>query len=398
MAKRKVMSGNQTKTIARAATATVLAACIFGGGMAVGMGWITDWTYEAPKTEQTETPDGGGNSSAVITPGTENGISLLSAEIPVSAYEANNVSAQAESAYTLTATITPSDATNKAVTYTAAFANPDSAWASGKNVSDYVTVTQASAGSLTATVSCLQAFGEQIIITVSSQDNYEVSATCTVDYLRKPLGADLSFKKKSSSSSDEFTWTFNHATPDASVEFPILKNVGSSIDQEWAFAWENRNPNGGTAAGTYASYTTKAAYSDVYTIDNSETSMSSLNIAITQEYYDILTGLGYTVSATPETYITFPLGSYGYISIGNMILGAWTNSSFANYTAYTALRAALKDKAGTPMFRLKYYFVSIHDSSEASGSNQIYNVSFSSSSFANILADSVTLDETELIF
>lgn len=80
------------------------------------------------------------------------------------------------------ATITPDDAANKAVDWNVAFVNASSAWASGKTATDYITAEPTTDGALTATVTCKAAFGEQIKITVTSRDNPEASASCTVDY------------------------------------------------------------------------------------------------------------------------------------------------------------------------------------------------------------------------
>ncbi len=80
------------------------------------------------------------------------------------------------------ATITPDDAANKAVDWTVAFVNTSSAWANGKTATDYITAEPTTDGALTATVTCKAAFGEQIKITVTSRDNPEASASCTVDY------------------------------------------------------------------------------------------------------------------------------------------------------------------------------------------------------------------------
>ena len=90
-----------------------------------------------------------------------------------------------ESELEVTATITPENATNKAVDWSVAFQNASSAWASGKNVSDYVTVTPDSDGSLKATVKNLKAFGEKIVVTVTSRANAAVKATIVCDYNRK---------------------------------------------------------------------------------------------------------------------------------------------------------------------------------------------------------------------
>lgn len=59
------------------------------------------------------------------------------------------------------------------------------AWASGKVATNYLSVTPTSDGSLTATVKCLQAFGEQIIITIRSRSNTSATASCTVDYYKR---------------------------------------------------------------------------------------------------------------------------------------------------------------------------------------------------------------------
>lgn len=92
---------------------------------------------------------------------------------------------------TLTATVSPETADNKAVDWTVSFVNPSSSWASGKTVTDYVTVTPTSDGALTANVNCLKAFGEQIKVTVTSRVNPEAKAECTLDYARRILDTAL---------------------------------------------------------------------------------------------------------------------------------------------------------------------------------------------------------------
>ena len=97
-----------------------------------------------------ETPEQTAYGGAVIGESIGDGIKLMSEKIEPKAYAENGVSAQADTAYTLTATIMPDNATNKAVDWTVSFVNPASAWASGKSVSDYVTVTPTSDGAWTA--------------------------------------------------------------------------------------------------------------------------------------------------------------------------------------------------------------------------------------------------------
>ena len=132
-----------------------------------------------------ETPEQTVHGGAVIGESVGSGMKLMSEKIEPKAYAENGVFAQADTAYTLTATITPDNATNKAVDWTVSFVNPASAWASGKSVTDYVTVTPTSDGALTANVECLQAFGEQIKVIVTSRENAKATASCTVDYARR---------------------------------------------------------------------------------------------------------------------------------------------------------------------------------------------------------------------
>ena len=232
-------------------------------------GIICGWFERKEETEEQPAEvvaDGG----MVVGNAQNGGVALMSARIMSIEYEDYGVNAMADTAYTLTATIEPSDATNKSVDYTAVWKNQNSTWAKGKDVADYVTVQQASEGSLNATVTCLQAFGEQVIITCTVTDNIDLQATCTVDYLRKPLGANLNIAVTGAHSGSA-EWNFNYANQNASVDFPLLKNV-SSFDQDWVFGWCNVSPSGGT--GTCGNYDFSEVYSDTYTIDNSVSGMT----------------------------------------------------------------------------------------------------------------------------
>lgn len=148
--------------------------------------WFTNWDkFKIEQGEPTEeTADGGmliGESEGV-------GVSLLSEKIAKADYAANGVSPLAESAYTLTATVEPSNAVNKAVDWSVSFVNPSSSWATGKTVTDYVTVTPTSDGALTATVQNLKAFGEQIKVTVTHRENENATASCMVDFAKRLEG------------------------------------------------------------------------------------------------------------------------------------------------------------------------------------------------------------------
>lgn len=179
MEKNKEQAKNIWKLLCLVMTALLALSWVFFGFL-YSNGGVNFSTLENP--EQNYTADNGG---MVIGESAGSGVSLMSAKIAPEEFAANDISSLAETAYLLTATITPESATNKAVDWTVSFVNPASAWASGKNVTDYVTVTPTSDGALTANVECLKAFGEQIKVSVTSRENAKATASCTVDYARR---------------------------------------------------------------------------------------------------------------------------------------------------------------------------------------------------------------------
>ena len=102
----------------------------------------------------------------------------LSAQAPTAYANKNNKSVE------LVATAYPLGSENGGFVWSATWANPNSTFAKGKDVYDYISFEGADGGN-TLTVTSLQAFGEQIIITVSTEFNPDAKATCTVDYAQK---------------------------------------------------------------------------------------------------------------------------------------------------------------------------------------------------------------------
>ncbi len=146
------------------------------------------------KTEQTTpaTPEKKDNGGAVITDteNTTDGVSINSKKLMRSEYEENGISAQAETAFTLTATVLPEEAFDKSVDWSVAWQNSGSSWASGKNVNDYYSITPTSDGSCTANAVCKQAFAEPVIIKCKLR-KADIYATVKADYLAKLL--DIEF-------------------------------------------------------------------------------------------------------------------------------------------------------------------------------------------------------------
>lgn len=188
-------------------TALLLAGVMAGGVCACGYAsrnddgkWFSNgnistwhWTDKAPIKGDNGGDNGdiqdGKNSAAaggaIVSDSENHGISLMSLQIPVAAYAAEGIDAQADTAYKLTATITPDIASDKSVNWSVAWVNAGSTFASGKTVTDYVTITPTADGALTANLTCLKDFGEPIIVTVTSRDNAEVNSTCQVDYRKR---------------------------------------------------------------------------------------------------------------------------------------------------------------------------------------------------------------------
>ena len=210
--------------------------------------WVLLLKPEAAAPEQ---EDGG----AVITEGESSGIKLMSVKISPENYAEYGISPLADTAYQLTATIVPKNATDKTVDWTIAWAESrkshsggtnainrvdptydsddthDAAdsWSEGKTVTDYVTVTPTSDGALTANVECIKDFGAQVKVTVTSRDNSDVKANCLVDYTQKLQGVKATFGSTvltdgmtksfdlSQSGQAAESWTFDYTTSDYTI-------------------------------------------------------------------------------------------------------------------------------------------------------------------------------------
>lgn len=149
-----------------------------------------------------------GSGVTVIGEGEATGnVKMTSVAIPVAAYAEYDVDPLSESAYQLTATILPNDVTNKTVDWAVAWKDANSTWAKGKTVTDYVTIAATSDGAVTATLSCKQAFGEQVIVTVTPRSNKEVNATATVDYVKRVTNVDVSISPTTLDFDSTFRYT-----------------------------------------------------------------------------------------------------------------------------------------------------------------------------------------------
>ena len=213
----------------------VLAAVV--GVIAYFSDWFTDWSKFQPEQQEEQLPaneNGETASGAFVSEGESNGIKMMTAKIAAADYDEYGISPMAETAYQLTATITPSNAENQAVVWTVAFSNPSSSWATGKSVTNYVTVTPTAEGARTANVECKGAFSEPIVVTVACDENLEIKANCTVDYMKRITSeSNFGFSRTDGPGFDKvlFGFTDSPGYP-TTFEFRDFKYTDGTVDPE----------------------------------------------------------------------------------------------------------------------------------------------------------------------
>ena len=223
---------------------------------------FTDWRFgkELPSVNDL-------NSNVVVTPQEGNGGIRLMAEFQPGVTQDDGTDYEGET-LTITATVSPDNsADNTGLDWSMAFKNPSSAWATGKTLSDYMTLTPSgtdAAGSKKVSVKCLKPFGEQVVITATSQDNPEVTASCTADFAQRIESATLNFG-------------------DLNV------NLGGDTNVKWEL-----NPNG-TGVGGATNVTMEK--SDVYTLAEEFTYTVKAESSYTEDNQFTLNGEGVSVTA-----------------------------------------------------------------------------------------------------
>lgn len=139
--------------------------------------------------------------SLLVETDQEQGITLLSSVA--------TTAADGSVSKTLTATVEADDiVVDKTLSWSATFKNANSTWASGKSVSDYVTLAP-SDDTYSCVVTCSQAFGEQIIVTVRDHSAVSTaSASATCDYIKRIQSITLGdLNPWTSSAGSKHAWT-----------------------------------------------------------------------------------------------------------------------------------------------------------------------------------------------
>lgn len=261
------------------------------------------------------------NGGMVITEDTHSGMSVMSTELPRAAYEANGISPQAESACVLTVKVNPDTATNKQMEWSINWVDATSSFASGKSVTDYVTLTSTSSEGLTANVECKQAFGSQIKINVVSKDNADAKAQCILDYSQKVQNVSLKFGE-------------------------MTVNLGGTTEVKF-----NINPNG---TGPGGATNLKYDKSSVYTLADNFTATISLSYDTTdtgQVVFMKLKGSTITTGSynrNPETEMYF---DYPHAVSNFLITGRTSDIKFKDLST-TELAGYFSDITEGRMFNL----------------------------------------------
>lgn len=311
-------------------------------GVGIGAGGYRLIRNEPTEPEiRIEKPEKGGAQLKVES---ESGLKLASVKIAAADYEEYGINPLAEDAYTLTVAVTPSNATNQAMDWSVAFDDPGSVWATGKTVTDYVTVTPTSDGALTANVECLQDFGEQIIVTVTSRDNAEATASCTVDYA----------KKITSLSSLVFTGTDRLVPNNRTI---TLDASGTIYSLSYA---NNFKVTGITPMPMYSAYTVDDTFTYRYAIVSTPQWVQTLQSVFGAGTLNI----SETISTTPEYVMESPrtdfyLGRYlGMNVIVASEVSTRVNAMMSNNTTTNTYLSALNTyAAGYAAYPILYLYV-----------------------------------------
>lgn len=132
-----------------------------------------------------------------------------------------NESGATLSTVNVVAYLTPNNADIDNVEWTVSWSNMNSTWATGKTVSDYLSVAKGEG--LNAVVSCKQAFSEPIVLKVKvNKAEISVADTCICNYYKKLTSLDLALtanvEDKILSAGDMFTYAVNENFADGTLD------------------------------------------------------------------------------------------------------------------------------------------------------------------------------------
>ena len=264
------------KILASILAAVTMATCAFS---AVACNQDVPQEDEVSSSVKEEVKDSGNLAveDVTTTPGMRLNVKRLSAPYTGGDPDAG-IATVAEDAYQLTATVLPADAADKTVKYSVAWSNANSTWAKGKTVTDYVSVTQASTGSLIATAACKQAFGEPIVVTVTSNNNSSAKATATLHYKQKVAYFQIC---------DSYGDMWEDPTDYTEYSTALSDNLSTAIYVDFSYDYADATVFGSVAGTT--TYTREEDLRDV-----------NFTMAPTNEFAAVLSSLGIPTTLNVE--------------------------------------------------------------------------------------------------
>lgn len=267
---------------------------------------------------------------------------------------------------TLKATVEPSNATDKRLDWSVSFVNPSDAWATGKTVTDYVTVTPSSDGADTATVQCLQDFGAKIKVTAASRAYPDKKADCTIDFAKRIEDVDFSFQPSSGGS-------------------PVV--VGASDETMTLPTWDCSLTL--TPSITYSDFTVEDTFTEDYTIvdgEGAETMYAALaDIGGVAATIALSTPIPFVGSSSPYS-MEFGFMDNATCNDGDMMWYYGESPSLFN-----DMFAWLRDNSTSPIFAFEFELTGTYSS--VSGSIDIL---FNSGSYV-FAVSGVKLDQSNVI-
>jgi hypothetical protein len=307
-------------------------------------------------------------------------MTLLSTKISQSEYSTYGVSSNALAAYTLTATITPSNATNKTVAWSVAFSDGTSD-VSGTPVTDYVTV-EPYGDTLSAVVSCLSPFAKSIKITCESQSNADVKAECTVDYAKKieNMTAALTNTIIDDSGNDPyFVMTTDKVITLAESDLSDIRYVT-------------------TTDLSAISYT--PTFNDVYTVD--DTFSYTISYKYESKWLNCLQSGGFSISDMPTEWrslqyaMASPKGRFYtglYMGLNSDIGYSLISECQSNKDTLDAYKTVIANYGGDV-----FMYMRITASGAYSTYTQDYLIAYASGVFSNVSATGIELDSNDVVF
>ena len=273
----------------------------------------------------------------------------------------------------LTATAYPIGSQNGGFAWSAKWANPNSAFASGKDVYNFIEL-EGDEGSGTCYVTALAPFGEQIVITVTAVYNPDAIATCTVDYSEKFL--DTQYLEVYTDNFFQNQEVYNGGT-DWMVN-PII--VGTK--QDLIDAYQNSD-------NIDFSY----LKSDIYTKDMEQDDYE-YHVTVSEEFYDVLASVGIeleewqTYSFGPSSELT-PAQVLNSLCCGEII--PLSTGSEVDYELINKFNEAIT------LWDDIAFYIEVDAYSEYGSTTYSYNFVFDASAIASITTN-IELNETGIIF